>query len=61
MMSEEEFYAKWHDYFKTIATPKQFLKYGLQHKDDDFIDVLLLIVLDDMPVKVSFSLSPLYT
>jgi len=57
MMSPEEFYEKWHGYFKTWSTPKQFRKYGPRYDDDEFMDVLLLIVLDDMPVKVSLNLT----
>jgi hypothetical protein len=56
-MSPEEFYEKWHGYFKTWSTPKQFRKYGPRYDDDEFMDVLLLIVLDDMPVKVSLNLT----
>lgn len=52
MMSEEEFYTKWHDYFQKFTTPKQFRKKGPHFDDDDYMDKMLLIVLDDVPVKV---------
>ena len=52
MMSEAEFYEKWHDYFRKFTPAKQFRKNGPQYEDDDYMDKMLLIVLDDMPVEV---------
>jgi hypothetical protein len=52
MMSKQEFYTKWHDYFKKFTSHKRFLKHGPHYEDDDYMDKMLLIVLDDMPVQV---------
>ena len=60
MMSEEELYEKWHDYLKQQMTPKQYRKNGPRYIDDEFMDVMLLIVLDDMPVKVCLDFLPIY-
>lgn len=55
MMSEEELYERWHDYFKKFTSRKRFREHGPQYGDDDFMDMMLLILLDDVPVKVCVS------
>lgn len=52
MISEDEFYSKWHDYFKKFTPQKELRKHGPHYEDDEYMDRILLIVTDDMPTQV---------
>ena len=52
MISEEEFYSRWHDYFKKFTPQKELRKHGPHYEDDEYMDKILLIVTDKMPTKV---------
>jgi len=52
MISEEEFYLRWHGYFKKFTRQKELREHGPHYEDDEYMDKILLIVTDVMSTKV---------